>query len=361
MKESTSFKSTNNLNAVDIAKFICAMLVVSIHTNPLLPVTEGIGFSFENTIARIAVPFFFMTSGYLFYSKINKEFSGNKKWFDHYLLKYLRRILLIYLFWCLIYLIYDIHRSYEIHQHIFVVMGFYIRNFIFLGGHFHLWYFPALIVSITILYFGIRILSLGSILLLSIVCYVIGLFGDSYFGLIKHNAFLSHIYTSYIKLFVTTRNGLFFGFFYVTLGAFLFEQKLSIKPLKSAIFTCLSIFCLVIEVFLLNRFTEPLDYNMMLSLIPASYFLFHFLINIRLNNLGINYKILRETSTLIYCSHGIFLIIHSKLISFFGLSYHPILNISNFLFTFISSLLLSLSIIKIGNIRKTGDYIHLTY
>ena len=59
-------KVITQLHGVDIAKFVGAMLVVAIHTHPL-----GYGSVpdyYFNCLCRIAVPFFFVTSSYFFYT-----------------------------------------------------------------------------------------------------------------------------------------------------------------------------------------------------------------------------------------------------------------------------------------------------
>lgn len=51
-------------DAFDIVKLICCILVVCIHTNPLP--------NFFQPIYRLAVPFFFMISSFLFFTKITQ-------------------------------------------------------------------------------------------------------------------------------------------------------------------------------------------------------------------------------------------------------------------------------------------------
>ena len=77
--------------AVDIFKFIMALLVVGIHTEP---------FSFNpwldrgfGMLTRLCVPFFFMTSAYFYW--INEKGA----------LKYLKRLLILYLVWSVIYIV----------------------------------------------------------------------------------------------------------------------------------------------------------------------------------------------------------------------------------------------------------------
>ena len=70
---------------IDIAKFLCAILVVAIHTHPLQYGTT-LDYYF-NCFCRIAVPFFFVSSSYFYYTK------GGQ------IVKSLRRLLILYMCW----------------------------------------------------------------------------------------------------------------------------------------------------------------------------------------------------------------------------------------------------------------------
>lgn len=56
---------------LDCFRLAAAVLVVCIHTSPLASVTEAGDFWLTRVLARAAVPFFFMTSGY---------FLGRSRW-----------------------------------------------------------------------------------------------------------------------------------------------------------------------------------------------------------------------------------------------------------------------------------------
>ena len=87
--------------AVDIAKYVSALLVVCIHTFPFIDINEMLNTYFIQTICRLAVPFFFMISGYFLFRKIHNEEEDKDV-----LKKYLFRLLKIYLIWTVIYLPY---------------------------------------------------------------------------------------------------------------------------------------------------------------------------------------------------------------------------------------------------------------
>lgn len=49
--------------AIDIAKYVSALLVVCIHTFPFLEISETLNTYFIQTVCRLAVPFYFTVSG----------------------------------------------------------------------------------------------------------------------------------------------------------------------------------------------------------------------------------------------------------------------------------------------------------
>ena len=51
----------------------CALLVITIHTNPFERINITINFLLVNIISTIAVPFFFITTGYFFYEKYSRD------------------------------------------------------------------------------------------------------------------------------------------------------------------------------------------------------------------------------------------------------------------------------------------------
>lgn len=71
-KELTS-NERSRVDSIDILKAICAFLIVCIH----VPFPGNIG-EYVTTLARIAVPIFFMITGY-FYSGVVKKRSWSNK------------------------------------------------------------------------------------------------------------------------------------------------------------------------------------------------------------------------------------------------------------------------------------------
>ena len=62
---------------VDIAKFLCAIFVVGIHTRPLSGLSGLADFVLCDIIFRVAVPFFAVCTGYYLTRRMDSKRSGN--------------------------------------------------------------------------------------------------------------------------------------------------------------------------------------------------------------------------------------------------------------------------------------------
>ena len=51
-------KKPRQYPAIDLGKYICAMLVVAIHTFPFVDISPSFNLFFISTLCRLAVPFF---------------------------------------------------------------------------------------------------------------------------------------------------------------------------------------------------------------------------------------------------------------------------------------------------------------
>ena len=91
--------------AIDIARYVSALLVVCIHVYPFAGISETFNTYFIQTLCRLAVPFYFVVSGFFFFRKWDPdEEEANEAHFK----RYEWRILKLYLIWSVIYLPYVI-------------------------------------------------------------------------------------------------------------------------------------------------------------------------------------------------------------------------------------------------------------
>ena len=82
--------------SIDIIRLIATYLVVAIHISPFEKINPAFDLFFTRILGRLAVPLFFMITGYYILSKSLKEIQTLKE--------YTKKILIIYFISILIYL-----------------------------------------------------------------------------------------------------------------------------------------------------------------------------------------------------------------------------------------------------------------
>lgn len=255
-------------------------------------------------IARIAVPFFFVSSGFFLFRKSSISdftFENSKK--------YILRIARLYIVWTLLYTPRIIGEIVNSQFGILYGCLDFVRRF-FLTGKIgtHLWYLHSLIVAVFIVSVLLHFKTKKEfILLLAIGMYIIGLFSQPWISFIEplqsRFPLLWQIMKSVFCVVGSTPNGFFEGFLFVTIGMFLAHCKIMATAWQSLVAFIISMFLMIGEFILLNRIngtTTP--YDVCIMLVPTVSFLFYFAksLNIRNNS---RYKTLRIVSSLVYYSH----------------------------------------------------------
>ena len=168
-----------NLGGIDYFKFIAALLVVAIHTSPLSSFSTDADFIFTRVLARTAVPFFFMVTGYFLLPQYLFEKSMDIRPLCHFL----KKTTLLYGVAIIIYLPINFYAGHFQEMSI----ADFLRVFLFDGTFYHLWYLPASIIGVLIIYSIGYKLPLRFLVIVCFTLYLIGLFGDSYYGFIDNS------------------------------------------------------------------------------------------------------------------------------------------------------------------------------
>ncbi len=302
-----------SLYGIDLMKFVAAMLVVAGHVRPFLSYSLTLDVFVVHVLARVTIQFFFMAAGFLLFRKIEFPLRGNKQ-NNLIIYHYCKRVLILYVIWMSIYI--AVAFTYFVSQVGFNVYGFYIF-YRFLQEGSHLWYLTALVIAVLLSYWALHYLTFKKALILGVILYLIGLFGDAYYG-IAANIGIEIPVKFYLDLFVTSRNGIFFGFFFVTMGAYFSKTGFRIRHPYPPFFVSMAL--LTIEVFLLRQYSKPLNFNLLLFALPASVCLFSGMLEIRLKERRI-YKWLRDGSLIVYLVHPLFMMILPILLSMAGISW----------------------------------------
>ena len=199
---------------VDRFRLAAALLVVAIHTSPLTSFSGTADFFLTRVIARVAVPFFFLVTGYFVLPRLARH--------PEALCKTWRKTALLYAGATALYLplmIYkgDLSRPNVLWQE--------MRDVVFNGTFYHLWYLPALLLGLPLAAWLLRRLGERRALAAAGVLYLIGVLGDSWYGL---TCLIPGGRAVYDLLFFWgdyTRNGLFFTPLFLLLG-----HALAVRP-----------------------------------------------------------------------------------------------------------------------------------
>lgn len=242
----------NDLGAFDRFRLVAAVLVITIHTSPLWSVNETCDFLLTRIFARVAVPFFFAMTGYF------TDFKSAAR-----IGKLAVKTLAMYAAAIVIYLPFGTYSA-------------TLRMLLFDGAFYHLWYFPACVTGALIV-FALRKLPAVPAFAIAGALYVIGAFGDSYYGLTTGLPPVRAMYDFFSGIFSYTRNGLFFAPLFMLIGSALSKHELGGNRFAAGIGLVLSLLMMTVEGLLLKGIAFAPHDNMIFSLIPAVIFLFDFL------------------------------------------------------------------------------------
>lgn len=247
----TTVRRAANYCGIDLVKFLCTFLVVAIHFQPFSRAhfrsADTMNFVCSLVLARVAVPFFFMSTGFFLLGTDDPDRA------QRYCLKLLR----IYAAWTML---------------------------LILGSQNHLWYIRATVVAVFLSSFCLRRMKFPVIAVLALGLYAIGLLGDSYYGLVEPlRSFgpLNSLIYAYELKFGSTRNGLFMGFPFVLMGAWFARTGFTMRTPRAALGLALSLALMVAEAMTLEQLGLCREYNMYLMLLPASFFFFALALSLR--------------------------------------------------------------------------------
>lgn len=295
--------NTRSYAAVDVAKYVGALLVVAIHTFPFVDFSESFNLFFISTICRLAVPMFFVCSGFFLFKKIRRG-SGYEEENKAALLHFLKRLGILYLVWTVIYLPYTIW-NFAANGFSFMVLIGWIRDVLLNGSYYHLWFLPALMLGGAIVYWLYTRKGLVFSLSVCMGLYLFGWLVNVFAPMWEALPVVSVVYGFLIRLLGTVRDGIFFAPIFVLIGLICAKLK-SPNRQACAIGFAISFLCLILEVSLYAWIGVLTDKScMFLSLIVCMYFLMHLLRQLTLRPSSV-YRSLRQESTLIYVSHILF-------------------------------------------------------
>ena len=208
-------KENEYYTGIDRARLAAAVLVIANHTSPLGGINSTADFLLAQCIARMAVPFFFMTTGYFTLSRYHRD---NEK-----LRSFLKKTGMIYAAAVLFYLPLNLYNGYFSTPRL---MPKLLKDLIFDGTIYHLWYLPASMLGMVIAWRLVEKLDYKRGLAAAAALYLVGIFGDSYYGAIAGLPGVRGFYDLLFQLFDYTRNGVFLAPVFLMLGGYIAEQNI---------------------------------------------------------------------------------------------------------------------------------------
>lgn len=285
--------------AIDIFKFIFAICVVGIHAGIMQDANSSIQWIIFHMIFRLAVPFFFVCSGFFLGLKLySKDVTIQEG--KNIIVKYIKRLTVPFIFWLIISLPLQIYK-YRNENNYFLTI---IKRAIFNPWE-ALWYVLAVIVAVLIIMQFYKKNKLGVAIILGGILYFFGLLCNSYYFLVENTVF-QNVIDLYLKIFLTPRNGVLVGLYYVSAGMFIAKNIDSriINSKINIIVLIISYALLLLEIYLIKDQNYADDHSMFIMLLIVIPELLILLQNYKNT---INTKIIRAYSTGIYFLHKIFI------------------------------------------------------
>lgn len=271
--------------SIDLFKFIFSICVIMIHTqlfknNNIAYITITMG------LARLAVPFFFITSGYYFYQKLDLQ-KNVKSYF-------IKNIKIFVIFEKLEVIFYTVPLLSIIQKYgIFVYLWRILSTG--LGGAY--WYITSLIFSLLILTPFWKRKSIAPTFIIGLLLYLVVFTNDSY-GFFFENTMIQNISKMHTMIWTWPQAGLCSSLLYLSIGAYIYEKKPQVSYLPMKLF--LSIICLICEALFLQTH-GAYDGNCYIMLIVCVPLLFLWLL--QHNTLSIQTDFLGQMSLYIYMLH----------------------------------------------------------
>lgn len=294
--------NAKRIDAIDVFRIIAAIFVVGIHSkiSDTMPTMER---NFMDMVFSLAVPFFFITSGY--FINTDKTYEGQNDSEKRRLCKHLKNAVQLYLIWNFIYLPLSIGGE-IIYKNSFAKACFkLVRGWFLVGQNYYswaFWYLLALIVAEIIILMLRKVgISLKGQMVSSVFLFIVGLLLNY---LHNDTGIKNIIIDTYYGLFMTTRNGIFVGFFYVSIG--MLVRKIDFLSMKYSSVT------FVVSILLSLFYPSDGTLGMILTAV-ASINLFLIIITVKVPNIK-RAKHFRDLATTVYLVHMIFVFIGNEVL-----------------------------------------------
>ena len=292
MQETKTITRSKSYDSFDLFKFIVSFMVMIVHTR----IFGDSRFHWLHPWCRILIPVYFMVSAFLFFSKYDRLPDAEK---NTYLWKFVKRDLILYLFWFIVFLPFTtIYRNY-LHKGIVYFFGT-----ILLGSSFPAsWYLMALAIGIIFVAKLDRGVGKYIVPVIAFLFFFLCLGQNTWRVLADRTSFLPKIYNateiSYTASFVISIIWIWIGRLFVK-----FRDRLLAVDIKTvaAAFVCSLILLFFEDKWLYDRGLFTMNNDVYLCCLLAGPLFFWLVLKLDIH--VPHAKTLRCMSTLIYCIHA---------------------------------------------------------
>lgn len=297
----------HNGNKLDVLKLVLAVLIVGIHSS-----TPGMVL---RPVLRLAVPLFFIISAYLFFGKQRALPSRSAR--KRGLLKYGKRILLLYSFWFVLLLPFTADlRQWDVDFGFGTVIEI-LRCFLFSSTFIASWFLMASLLGVALVWLLASlkvkdrwILVIGSIL------YAACCLCSSYYGVFSRFPGVVNAYEAYTAIFSSPFNSFPCAVLFVAIGKILAERSLWVSNKMLIASLAVSLVMLYAEFFYTGGCLKVVSDDCYFMLPVVSTCIFMLIGQSKPCHFDLDTKKLRAASTIIYCSHGTLLWwLHKRLVA----------------------------------------------
>ena len=322
-------KKIYNFKMLNVMKLVCAILVVMIHTMFFFSISEDLWIGTSLGICRVAVPFFFILSGYFYYN-LKDDISRNKQ-IKKYGMIFLKLVGVEAL------ILSPMVIAVVLQGNVF----FLIKSILLIGITGSLWYISSMVIGLIFINEFLKKNKYLSLIVLSGLFFAFGLMGDSYAGIFA-GTIVEDMTFLYKNIFMMMQVGITCSVPFLTIGILINRLNLIEKVKKVNLLLSLGIIILLIEAFILYKTGIAVDYNMYVSLLFVGPLLFIW-------TMRSNFKVSDKTSELCKKYSLLVYVLHQPLMLGMGMLRPEFMSnsILKFLITLTLSFIVATIIIKI--------------
>ena len=299
-------KAKKDFKGIDFIKFIMAIFVVAIHTHPFEGLHENLFTQSWNIIVSLAVPYFFMASGFLLFLKVNKDHDKASQ-LDN-IKQYAIKIIKLYIYWTIIFFPITIWKFATNDSSIFMDFLQFIRGVIFIGENYYswpLWYLLSMIYSLALIYFLIyKNQKLNSILIVSMCIFFISILMN--FIISSDSSYDLIVLLKKLIQIVFENGRLFSGMLYIMIGALFANHKIQFSKWIWVLLFFIGL--------MLQYFKLPFISTVLFVLLPTV--IFYISLNMDLKVFKHGY-FFRKSSNVMYFTHMIVFFLYTLILKEF--------------------------------------------